>query len=317
MRKWFWLAFLILLPWPGLAATYAADLGIYSNSIFFSKKLIAGDKIRIYATIRNEGNEDVAGYVSFFQGDIPIGNSQIISVRAGGEPEVVYVVFLVGGGSFNIRAEIRGTDPQDENPKNDSAFTKLFVPILDDDRDGIENDKDNCPGVANKDQLNTDGDSLGDVCDDDDDGDGVSDSNDAYPLDPTRQTVPPPPEPEPIVAPAPEPTPVEEPTLLDSAIGLMQEAISSVTDSLSDTDDEEDRTAASTDGAVESTPFTLSLNAVFRYSRTQWNKFDFEALAPTSAGYVYEWNFGDGVTSNRNTITHTYNGFGDFNVQNQ
>ena len=95
----------------------------------------------------------------------------------------------------------------------------------------------------------------------------------------------------------------------------MQEAMSWVTNSLADTDDEDDRTAAATDGAVESTPFTLSLNAVFRYSRTQWNKFDFEALAPTSAGYVYEWNFGDGVTSNRNTITHTYNGFGDFNVQ--
>jgi len=42
---------------------------------------------------------------------------------------------------------------------------------------------DNCPSNANADQLNTDGDTQGNVCDTDDDNDGVIDASDAYPLD--------------------------------------------------------------------------------------------------------------------------------------
>jgi hypothetical protein len=45
----------------------------------------------------------------------------------------------------------------------------------DTDADGLANTADNCPTVANPDQLNTDGDTLGDACDADDDNDGFSD----------------------------------------------------------------------------------------------------------------------------------------------
>ena len=40
----------------------------------------------------------------------------------------------------------------------------------DDDGDGIADGADNCPLMANSDQANADGDSVGDVCDADDDG---------------------------------------------------------------------------------------------------------------------------------------------------
>ena len=65
---------------------------------------------------------------------------------------------------------------------------------VDSDGDGVLDDDDNCPTVANEDQTDTDSDGEGDACDDDDDGDGVTDDNDAYPLDPTRSVDTTPPE---------------------------------------------------------------------------------------------------------------------------
>jgi hypothetical protein len=67
---------------------------------------------------------------------------------------------------------------QDENM---DGINELFT--LDDDQDGILDADDNCQSIFNSDQLNTDNDSLGNACDKDDDGDGVPDSNDAFPLD--------------------------------------------------------------------------------------------------------------------------------------
>jgi len=49
--------------------------------------------------------------------------------------------------------------------------------LLDSDVDGVVDDSDNCPYAANADQLDTDGDSLGDACDV---------GGDALPDDPTR-----------------------------------------------------------------------------------------------------------------------------------
>lgn len=53
---------------------------------------------------------------------------------------------------------------------------------VDDDNDGIVNANDNCRNANNPDQLDTDGDGLGNACDDDDDNDGVPDAADNCPL---------------------------------------------------------------------------------------------------------------------------------------
>ncbi|OUS29016.1 hypothetical protein A9Q99_10415 [Gammaproteobacteria bacterium 45_16_T64] len=56
----------------------------------------------------------------------------------------------------------------------------------DDDNDGVlDTAPDNCPTVENADQDNLDGDSLGDACDDDRDGDGSPNSIDSCPDDAT------------------------------------------------------------------------------------------------------------------------------------
>ena len=46
----------------------------------------------------------------------------------------------------------------------------------------------NCLYVNNPDQTDTDGDSVGNACDLDDDNDGVADTSDAFPLDPAETT---------------------------------------------------------------------------------------------------------------------------------
>ncbi len=53
-----------------------------------------------------------------------------------------------------------------------------FTTLGDTDGDGVADPSDNCPAVANPDQANTDGDTMGNACDDDDDNDTVVDSSD-------------------------------------------------------------------------------------------------------------------------------------------
>jgi choice-of-anchor B domain-containing protein len=54
--------------------------------------------------------------------------------------------------------------------------------IQDNDGDGISNQNDNCANASNVDQLDTDGDGIGDACDEDDDDDGILDIDDNCPL---------------------------------------------------------------------------------------------------------------------------------------
>ncbi len=50
------------------------------------------------------------------------------------------------------------------------------------DTDGVDDAEDNCPGLSNPDQLDADADGAGDACDSDDDGDGTADETDNCPV---------------------------------------------------------------------------------------------------------------------------------------
>jgi hypothetical protein len=66
----------------------------------------------------------------------------------------------------------------DISGSNVTATYNVTVTNPDGDGDGIADASDNCPGIANSDQANNDGDAQGDACDADDDNDTVPDATD-------------------------------------------------------------------------------------------------------------------------------------------
>ena len=75
-----------------------------------------------------------------------------------------------------------GGDPYFTGPIS-NALIAINAPgsCADSDGDGRVDGADNCPSVSNPTQTNTDGDSLGDACDPDDDNDGVCDGSSSQP----------------------------------------------------------------------------------------------------------------------------------------
>ena len=77
------------------------------------------------------------------------------------------------------------TDADNDGVSNeDDAFPNDDTETADSDGDGTGDNGDNCPIISNALQSNIDADEEGDACDDDIDGDGVSNEADAFPEDP-------------------------------------------------------------------------------------------------------------------------------------
>ncbi|MBU1130566.1 thrombospondin type 3 repeat-containing protein [Patescibacteria group bacterium] len=170
---------------PAQSADYDYDLAIGPTDIYFSEEiLITGEQVRIYAKVHNVGNYDMLGYVSFFRGIELIGNSQVVSVLPNSSDDV-FVDFTVPEDSFNIQAKIQGTDPQDQNTGNNETQTALFYPEVDTDGDGIvdsiDEDDDN-DGLTDSQEAGM----CTDPLDADTDNDGVNDNNDNFPCDPAE-----------------------------------------------------------------------------------------------------------------------------------
>ncbi|HLD21212.1 MAG TPA: PKD domain-containing protein [Patescibacteria group bacterium] len=330
MKRLFIALSFLFLP---VAVHAAADLSISPGDIRFSSDvLVAGDEVRIYAKVYNVGDEDVSGYVSFYQGATLIDDSLVISLLADGSPEEVYIDFVVPEGSFNILALLRGTDPSDVSSSNDSALTSTYIPVVDNDRDGIDNEDDNCPDTSNNNQLDTDSDGQGDACDSDDDndgltdeveaelntnatqqdsdGDGVTDPNDAYPMDAERAVV------EEETESVPEETAAPSSEAFQKIVEEVAKTIKeTVTASENENADTDSGSSETTEDETVDEGLHISPNAVFAYTRDEWNAFTFTVLTNASEQTVYIWDFGDGVTSSKPTVQHVYNTSGAFPVK--
>ena len=72
----------------------------------------------------------------------------------------------------------------DDPGKTEPGICGCGIADADPDGDGLLNCHDNCPTVANPDQTDMDGDTIGDACDPDVDGDGVTNEHDLCPNTP-------------------------------------------------------------------------------------------------------------------------------------
>jgi hypothetical protein len=95
------------------------------------------------------------------------------------------------GDGFGLAVAISGDTivvggPFNDDPLLGSDAGSAYVYKLDTDNDGVIDANDNCPTISNSDQNDSDADGIGDSCDPDDDNDGVPDTEDAFPLDPTE-----------------------------------------------------------------------------------------------------------------------------------
>ncbi|MFZ2682184.1 MAG: PKD domain-containing protein [Patescibacteria group bacterium] len=320
----FILASLVALGLPFAAQAETVDLSISASSIRFSEdELYSGENVRIYATIKNQGDVDASAQVFFYKSDTLIGVSQHISVLADGGKDDVFVDFILPDGAFNIRAVIQGSNPVDTNPGNDVAVTPLFKTISDDDRDGVDNATDNCKQTSNPDQVDFDQDGKGDECDADIDNDGVLNDDDAFPRDASKSKVvvepvvevapPPVAEVKPVVVTPPEVKPVVkeesvEPVKVSEPVPAVlgevaEEAIA-----------EPQEVALDLSGLGAGAPIN-SPAARFTYRQINWRTYEFVAIQPLGGeAYTFAWDFGDGSTSVQTTITHTFSASGDYTV---
>lgn len=294
-----------------LAST--VDLSLDSHSISFSEEtLYSGDTIRIYARVKNIGDTDASAYVLFYQGGMLVGKSQAVSLLAHGNPDDVYVDFTVPTGSFNIRAVLQGSSPQDQNPANDATQTSLYYPIVDADRDGVTDEDDNCENDENADQLDTDGDGTGDVCDSDDDGDGVSDTNDQYPLDSSKSA-----DPVSVAVVTQTPTQATETTSSASQGNTSAPSSSNSAESSSSVQDEEtddEPTEETAIPATSSSHLSTSPLARFSWKQTDWRTYEFTLADQPEESVQFSWDFGDGATSVQPQILHAFAGPGSYTV---
>lgn len=117
--------------------------------------------------------------------DPPAGMS--ISNLAGSYGRLTWTPGENSDGTYPVTVQV--SDGGADGALPDTVTFNVVVAMLDGDGDGVADYNDNCPAVGNADQLNTDGDGLGNACDPDDDNDGISDAvelaNGLNPLDDT------------------------------------------------------------------------------------------------------------------------------------
>jgi len=184
---------LLLVP-TGFAAS--GDLSLDGNRVSFSSDyILENNSVRIWASIANNSPNDLLGSVRFVANGQNINSDQPISALAGNSDDVFVDWVPTYDGEYTISITVIPWDASSDNPDNNTYSKTIYVysdldgdgitDASDDDRDGdgVSNDDDAFPDNAAE-SSDTDGDGTGNNADDDDDNDGVLDADDAFPENP-------------------------------------------------------------------------------------------------------------------------------------
>ena len=186
---------LLLSQTPLGYAGVSGDLVLTDGNVWFNNTVfLEGTTVGIWASVENRSPNDLLGSVRFSTKDGIIGSDQPISALAGKTDEVFVNWSPATYGTFDLTITVMPWEGSADNPDNNTVHKQVTV-LQDTDRDGITNSSDpdqDGDGVANEadafpltysETKDTDGDGQGNNADTDDDNDGALDTEDQVPED--------------------------------------------------------------------------------------------------------------------------------------
>jgi hypothetical protein len=324
------IALFILLP----MAAAAADLSISESDVSFSNgKPIAGEVVRIYATVQNHSQHDAQALVRFSVDNKVIGTAQPVSILAQ-NTDTVFIDWHPKEGYYQISIEVYDINPNDSELSNNEIEIADFIVDLDTDNDGIFNTQDldddgdgledglerilgTNPLISDTDgdgamdgvdefpldpaeKYDNDKDGIGNNADPDNDNDGVPNADDPAPFDPNitgddiEVVVP---EPEPVV---PEPAPIKQPPPPPEPLPPPKPEVEYQVEEVTYTFPNESEAE-------------YNLSILIAKSKLGWSEYQFDVLGGDES-YLYLWDFGDGKFAQSIDPKHAFGRAGTFTV---